>query len=165
MNTPEQHIDQDRLTPLRRGGELLNVTAMLFLLGFLVYHQGAGTGFFTARFGTLEMVCLYGPILLALIASTARALTGRLNPARPFDAATSLCLAMGSLWLLIRFPFDYTHLADALPTAIRFVLARVTDDVGKVLLALQVIIGPISAIQTARKYLSIRQREPESGLR
>lgn len=35
-----------------------------------------------------------------------------------------------------------------------------TNDIGKVILILQVIIGPISAIFVAKKYLSLRRREP-----
>jgi hypothetical protein len=139
--------------------ELLLVGAMLLLGGYLVIHQVTNTGLFTAKFGSLEMLCLYGPILLALVAPMVRALTGHRNPARPFEIATNLFLAIGSLWLLIAFPFSFAHLADALPGGLRFVLAWFTDDVGKVALVLQVIIGPISALLTARKYLSIRGRE------
>jgi hypothetical protein len=138
---------------------------MLLLFGFLAYHQIANTGFFTAKFGMLEMVCLYGPILLGITAPAVRAWTGYRNPARPFEAAASLFLAVGSLWLVIVFPLNYAHLADALPSTIRFVLAWVTDDIGKAVLVLQVIIGPISALLTIWKYLSIRHRESEPYLK
>jgi hypothetical protein len=55
--------------------------------------------------------------------------------------------------------FNFSHLADALPGAIRFVLAWITNDIGKVFLILQIIIGSITAFWTAWKYLSFRGRE------
>jgi hypothetical protein len=165
MNKLEEKTDREILSSLQRGAEVFFIVCMLLLFGFLLYHQIANTGFFTAKFGPLEMLCLYGPLLLGLTAPAVRALTGERNPARPFEAATSLFLAVGSLWLLIVFPLNYAHLADTLPGAIRFVLAWVTDDIARVVLILQFIIGPISALTTIWKYWSVRQHETESYLK
>jgi hypothetical protein len=159
MKTVVQKTDEQVLTTSSRWVELIIVVAMLLLFGFLAYHQLANTGFFTATFGSLEMFSLYGPILLSLASPVARALNGRRNPARPFEVATNLFLAIGSLWLLIVFPFNFSYLADPLPGAIRFVLSWITNDIGKVALILQVIVGPISALLTTFKYLSVRRRE------
>ncbi len=159
MKTVVEKTDKEVLTTSQRWAELISVVVMLLLFGFFAYHQVAKTGFFTAKFGAVEMFCLYGPILLSLAAPVARALNGRRNPARPLEVATDLFLAIAALWLLMVFPFDFSHLADALPAAIRFVLAWVTNDIGKVVLILQVIVGPISAFLTTRKYLSVRRRE------
>jgi len=156
MNTFSARPNKDVLSPAQRWLEILVIPAMLLLLGFLVYHQVANTGFFTAKFGPLEMLCLYGPIVFAGVAPAVRALTGHRNPARPFEAVTSLFLAVGSLWLLLVFPFNFTHLADALPGPIHFVLAWVPDGLGKILLIFQIIIGPFSALLTVLKFLSLR---------
>ncbi len=160
MKTVVEQTDKEVLTTWQRWGELVIVVAMLLLFGFFAYHQVANTGFFTAKFGAVEMFCLYGPILFSLAAHGARALNGRRNPARPLEVATNLFLAIAALWLLMVFPFNFSHLADVLPGAIRFVLAWITNDIGKVVLILQVIVGPISAFVTTRKYLSFRRREP-----
>lgn len=159
MKTVGEKTDKEVLTTPQRWGELISVFPMLLLFSFFVYHQVANTGFFTAKFGALEMFCLYGPILLSLVAPVVRAVSGRRNPARPFDIATYLFLAIAALWFLMVFPFNFSHLADALPGAFHFVLAWITNDIGRVFLILQVIIGPISAILTTRKYLSLRRRE------
>ncbi len=155
--------DQEILTRQQRWLELLVLPAMLLLSAFLVYHQVADTGFFTEKFGTMEMLGLYVPIVANLLPPIARALTGRRNPARPFEAATSLLLMAGSLWLVIVFPFDYSHLADILPAAIRPLLAWVTDGLGKALLIFQVIIGLPSASIALWKYSSIRSQKVEAG--
>jgi len=157
--------DNEILGPWQRWLDVAIVVMLLLFFSFLLYHQRANTGFFTAKFGALEMLCLYGPLVLSLAAPVVRILTGRRNPGRPFEAATSLFLMLGSLWLLIAFPFDFTHLADALPVPIRFFLGWVTDDMGRLLLILQVIVGPISALTAAWKYITVRQHEAELYLK
>ncbi len=145
------------LTPSQRVGGLAVVGAMLLVFGFFALHQLMHTGFFTARFGTTERVALYGPILVAFAAPIVRAISGRRNPARPFEAATNLFLAVGSLWLVITFPFNFAHLADVLPDGIRFVISWISNDIGRFVLMLQVIIGGITALLTMLKYLSMRR--------
>jgi hypothetical protein len=160
MNTVGEQTRKEVLTTAQRGGEIISVAVMLLVFGFFADHQVAQTGFFTARFGAMEMVCLYGPILLSLAAPIVRTVTGRRNPARPFEVVTNLFMAMAALWLLLVFPFNFAHLADALPATLRFVLAWVTNDMGKVVLILQIIVGTIWALVTTVKYLSVRRREP-----
>jgi hypothetical protein len=47
-----------------------------------------------------------------------------------------------------------------LPEAVRFIFAWITNDIGKIPLVLQVIVGPISALVTIWQYVTIRGREP-----
>jgi len=160
MKTVGEQTKKEVLTTAQRWGEVISVAVMLLVCGFFAYHQVAQTGFFTVKFGAVEMVCLYGPILLSLAAPVVRAGTGRRNPARPFEVVTNVFLAIAALWLLLAFPFNFAHLADALPSAIRFVLAWITNDLGKVVLILQIIVGIIWAFVTTVQYLSVRRREP-----
>ena len=159
MNT----YDQDRLTIVQRMVEVITIFPMIGLFGFFVYHQQVNSGFFTEKFGTLEALCLYVPILLGLFAPAVRAWTGHRNPARPFEIVTSLIMAFGSLVLLIVFPFSFAHLADTLPEGLRFILAWVTDDIGKIPLILQVIVGPITALVAAWRYFSYRSQTPRQA--
>jgi hypothetical protein len=159
MNVVAEKANKEILSVPQRWLELAIVPGMLLLLGFFLRHQSANTGFFTAKFGALEMVCLYGPIFLSLVAPVIRAFSGRRNPARPYEAVTRLLLALGSLWLLIVFPFNFSHLADILPSGIQFLLAWVSDDLGKVLLLLQIVIGPFSAALTGWRYFAASRRE------
>ncbi len=156
MNMLTEKANKEILSPTARWAELLIVAALLLLFVFFAYHQFTNTGFFTSKFGVFEMVCLYGPILVSCSAPLVRALTRQRNIARPFEAAGDLCLACGSLWLLMIFPFQYAHFADVLPSALRFILAWVTDDVAKIVLALQVIVGIGSAFALTWQYLTRR---------
>jgi hypothetical protein len=152
-------IDHDCLTSTQRWAGLLIVVGMLLLFGFFLFHQITRTGFFTSKFGSLEMFCLYSPIFVSLVAPIVRAVSGRQNPSRPFDAVTNVSLAFGSFWLWMIFPFDFAHLGDVLPSILRFVTSLITNDVGKILLMLQWIGGPISGLFTILKYFSVRRQE------
>jgi hypothetical protein len=144
------------LTPMQRQSQILLIVAMLSVFAFFVLHQFWQTGFLTARFNLVEMLALYVPILLALVAPLVRMFTGRYNPARLFEAATNVALAFGSFWLIIIFPFEFAHLADMLPEGIRFVVAWLTNDLGRIVLALQVVIGGLTGLLTMLKYFSAR---------
>ncbi|MBZ0286982.1 MAG: hypothetical protein K8I30_05165 [Anaerolineae bacterium] len=165
MSTTTPKRNQDVLSPLARWGEVIIIVMIVLFIAFLLYHQSANTGFFTEKFGTLEMLCVYVPLLLAIAPAVVHIVTGRRNPARPFEAATSLLQAISALWLLIVFPFSFAHLADALPEGIRFILAWVTDDLGRLVLVLQIIVGPLSAILALWRYLSVRFEETAISLK
>ncbi len=150
------------LSPSQRWGALATFAAMLVLLGFFALHQWTNSGFFTPRFGPLEMLALYGPILVAFAAPLVRVASGQHNPARPFEAATNLSLALGSLWLAIVFPLDFTHLGDVLPGAVRFVVSWIGNDLGRLVLVLQVIIGVVTAPLLMLTFFSVRRHSSGS---
>lgn len=158
MNNVANEKNKDTLTMPQRVGELVLVFGMALLFAFFVVHQIFNTGFFTSKFGTFEMVCLYVPIVIASLAPLVRAITGQRNPARPIEALGNLSLAFGSFWLLLVFPFDYTHLADVLPGVSRFVLAWITDDIARIFFVLQIIVAFLSAIVLMWQYFSFRAR-------
>ena len=147
----------DALTSIQRGGEALIAIGLLLLTGFFVLHQVQATGFFTAKFGTLEALLLYAPLVLAIVDAGLQALSGRAQPARPFAAASGLLLGVAAVWfLLVAFPFDFFHLGDVLPEGLRGLLAWVTNDLGKIPLVIQVIAGPLTAIRAIMAFLAYR---------
>ncbi len=158
MSAPVGRKDRENLTVGQRFGEFVTMVITFLFFGFFAYHQQANTGFFTAKFGSQEMFCFYGPMLLSLAAPATRAVTGLRNPARPLEVATNLFTAIGALWLLTVFPLDFTHLADALPSGIRFLLAWVNNDIGRIPIILAAIFCPIAALVTAIVYFSHRER-------
>jgi hypothetical protein len=162
MATMPKREDKEVLSTPERWLELLFVVLILLLLGFFMYHQIANTGFFTSRFGSFEMICLYGPIVLATAAPIVRALTRRRNPARLPEAVTSLLTTLTALWFLIIFPFNFAHFTDALPFEVRFVFSWLNDDIAKIPLVLQIIVGPLSALVTLWRFLTMRWREPST---
>jgi hypothetical protein len=102
------HSDREVLSLAERVAEpIFSLIATCLLLAFFAYHQLTATGFFTAQFGPFEMLCLYGPILLAPAAAFTRAMSGQRNPARPVEAFANLCMALAAIWLLRVFPFNF----------------------------------------------------------
>ncbi|MGE5123849.1 MAG: hypothetical protein ACM3H7_04980 [Acidobacteriaceae bacterium] len=147
------------MTNKQRWGGLYTVALMLLLVAFFVYHQVKNTGFFTPGFGQPELLALYGPIAISMLPSILRAIQGRRNPARPLEATGDLLLAIGSMRLRQVFPFDFTHIADPFPASWHFAFAWLTNDVGRFILLLQIVVGFISAIAIIATYLSIRRKE------
>jgi hypothetical protein len=145
-------------TPQRVIDPLVAILAMALVLSFFAFHQLAQTGFFTQKFGPLEMICFYGPIILTPAAAIIRGVSGHRNTGRPLEALVNLFMASAALWLLVVFPFDFSHFADALPPAIRFMFAWLNNDIGKVVLILQIIIGTTVAFATAITYLVVQER-------
>lgn len=137
----------------QRFGEIVAAVIVLLILAFYLYHQTSNTGFFTAKFGGWEMFAFYGPIILSLVPPIGRAVIGRRNPIRPYEAAGNIFFAFALLYLLIVFPFNFAHFSDALPTFLRFTLSWVTNDIAKVVLALAVAGGLISAGYNIVKYV------------
>ena len=157
--TNRVRIDNEILTLPQRWLGLVTHVLMLLLLAFFAYHQWKITGFFTSKFGWTEMLALYLPILMSLVAPVQRLVQGRRNPARPTEAISDLSLAAGSLWLRVIFPFDFTHLADPVPPTMRFAFGWINNDIGKWILVLQVVIGLLSCATTLASYLGMKRKE------
>jgi hypothetical protein len=156
MYTPAGITRRELLSAPQRVAEpLFSAMALVVLGGFFVTHQRLETGFFTERFGPVEMLCLYGPLALSLAAPLTRALYGQRNPARPVEVVTHLCAALAGLWLVQVFPFDFTHLADVFPAEFQFLLAWISDGIGKFLLLLQVAVGVLAALFTLVTYAMV----------
>ena len=99
------------------------------------------TGFFTAAFGTFEMVLLYGA-MLAWIVTSILMLAGRKILSRDIDAFGGFFFAaVGIAWVLVVFPFEFALFADVLPEFLRFLMQWITDDVARVLMVLSIIVN------------------------
>lgn len=156
MQPVEQIPDINTLTPARRLGSMFSVGLTVLLLLFFGIHQKDNTGFFTSKFGAIEMLALYLPILISLGAPLMRITLATLDPARLVEAFSDICLAIGSLWLRHTFPFNFSHIADVFPPSIRVGFNWLNDDVGRIILLLQIIIAFISAFATLGSYLTER---------
>ncbi|MBN1966499.1 MAG: hypothetical protein JW910_17745 [Anaerolineae bacterium] len=157
MNTDTARTNAEVIHPAERAAHLLVAIGLLILASYFLRHQTTETGFFTAGFGGLEMFCLYGPLLFAMLPPLIRVLAGRRNPARPVEIVSYVFTGLGGLWLLMRFPFEFGHFADVLPAGLQFLLAWMTNDIAKIPLVLMVITAPFTAFSTARRYLAARR--------
>ena len=154
MQSAGPETSSNTLTSTRRLSSIFSVGLTILLLIFFGIHQKDQTGFFTSKFGTPEMLALYLPILISLIAPLMRIVIGTLDPARLVEAFSDICLGVGSLWLRHTFPFDFSRIADIFPSTIQVGLGWFNDSVGRIILLLQIIVAFISAFATVGSYLT-----------
>lgn len=157
----ENNKSNDLLSPARRWSGLYTVGLMILLLLFFAIHQRQNTGFFTDKFKLPEMVALYLPIMLSMVAPILRMVQGRAEPAHLVEGVYDVCLALGSLYLRNIYPFSFTHLADVFPPTIQIGLSWINDNIGRLILLLQVIIGFLSALATFGGYYTERKKRQE----
>jgi hypothetical protein len=138
---------------------IISIVAMALIVGFYAYHQVMHTGFFTAEFGPLETLCLYGTAVMSITSPLTRAITGRRNPSRPLEAVDDLLLGVAALVLLLTFPFNFAHFADALPSQIRFIFGWLNNDIARIFLWLPLIFGPFAALVITIQFLVVSWKE------
>ena len=128
------------------------------LIGLYFYaHQTGSTGFFTANFGTLEMVMLYG-LLIFWIATSTLILIGRKNASRDLDSFGGLFFTVfGITWLFVIFPFEFSYFADVLPDFLRFLLQWISNDIARVLLVLLFILHLVAAVYSFTLRIYVRK--------
>ena len=151
------HVGKDRLKFSERVSEFIGAFLMLLAALFFISHQILSTGFFTSRFGSLEAFLFYLPILIGVTSCIVRGVIGRRNAVRPLDVAGNIACFIAASWLLIVFPFNFSHLADILPSSFKFLLAWFSDDFGKIILAIAGVAGLFNAIYSSILYLFVRR--------
>ena len=160
MDSAERNYDHETVrAPQRVLEPIISIVATALIIGFYAYHQIMHTGFFTTGFGPLEMLCLYGTAVLSIIPPLTRAITGRRNPSRPLEAIDDLLLGIAALVLLLAFPFNFAHFADALPSQIRFIFGWLNNDIARILLWLPLIFGPFAAMVITIQFLLVSWKE------
>lgn len=139
------------LTIPDRIGEIVGIFITLLFAAFFLYHQTRNTGFMTSEFGTTATILLYGSFASTIMASGARAIIGRRDTSRPFELASNLFVAFAALWFLSAFPFNFAHLADALPSFMRFIFSWISNEIGWVIILLTALVSIGVAISNAVK--------------
>lgn len=141
--------DKNILTIPDRIGEIVGIFLTLLVVSFFVYHQTTDTGFMTSEFGLVATFLFYGSFALSIVNSLAKITIGRRDTARPFELASNVFTAIAALWFLSAFPFNFAHLADPLPSFLRFILSWISNSIGWVIILLSALISIIVAVANA----------------
>jgi len=145
-------------------GIAIVVFSVLMVLYF-VAHQMWSTGFFTATFGTLEMLLLYGLLLLGIISAGLEGVLGLRLLSRLFDVFGGLIFgAVCTVWLLVVFPFEFAYFADVLPDSLRFLVQWISNDVARVIMVLAIIVyvGAEIYCPIGYRFVSIKRSKREN---
>jgi hypothetical protein len=135
----------------------------VLMILYLAAHQIWSTGFFTAKFGTIEMVMLYGSWIAWVITSGLEGLLGKRLLSRLFDTFGGIIfIVVATAWLLVVFPFEFTYFADVLPIFLRFLVQWISNDVARVAMVLYTLAMGIAAIYAPVGYKFIRMNRSKS---
>ena len=102
---------EEQLKEIANESRDVSRAAMVFVLIFTlialfyVGHQIWSTGFFTAKFGTFEMLLLYGSLVEWIVVG-ALEVFGQKNLSRDIDAFGGIIfVTIGGIWLFVVFSF------------------------------------------------------------
>ncbi|MFX1468283.1 MAG: hypothetical protein ACFFB8_06435 [Promethearchaeota archaeon] len=153
----EELEDYDKLSVSDRIISLVFVMFFPLILVYFVAHQMFSTGFFTAAFGILEMIMLYGSLLYWIITCAVLLLEFK-DLSRDIDSFGGLIFAaIGFAWLSIIFPFDFTHFADILPDVLKILVQWISNPFARVLLALGFILHFFLAVLAGIQRVVVRK--------
>ena len=154
----EAEAKKDTLRYSDRVGNVAAVVVIILVTFYFVAHQMWATGFFTSKFGTLEMFLFYSVLIYQVVPTASRALFGRKNLARFFEIFGSVLSTIVLAWFFVVFPFEFAYFADVLPSFLRFLLQWISNDIIRVLMVLGLIAAPVMAVYSAILYKLV-QRE------
>ncbi len=125
----------------------------ILMLLYFIAHQMSVTGFFTSKFGTMEMVMLYGSWVAWIITSGLEGVLGQRLLSRLFDTFGGIIfIAVATAWLAVVFPFEFTYFADVLPDFLRFLVQWISNDIARVLMVLYTIAIGVAAVYAPKAY-------------
>ena len=154
---------KDNLRTADMIGDVIAITAILILITYFVDSQVANSGFFTAKFGSLEAFFFYAVAVVGLFPPALRLILRKRNAVRPFEIANSLFTVVSIVYLLNVFPFDFTNLATAISPSLHSAFSWLTDDIVKLLMTLGIILTVLITAWTLVIYLTVKQVLSETG--
>lgn len=160
----EKEAKKDILNKSGRFGQIVGIVGIVIVIAFFAYHLTKSTGFFTPAFGDFDAVLFLGINIFGIFPQAIRLVINRKTPARPFDIINSTLLFVAMIYFIAKFPFDFSHFADPLPSSLEFLISWVSNGLASALMMLG-IIGMLFALpyQTLL-YMAIRKLPPETKI-
>ena len=140
-------------------GVVIVLVSILIML-YYAAHQLGSTGFFTSKFGTLEIIMLYGNLIAWAITGTLEGILGQRLLSRLFDVFGGIIfIDISLLWLFVIFPFNFTHFADVLPEFLRFLVQWISNDIAGGIMVIGIILLAVAAVYSpiAYKFVSLKR--------
>jgi cytochrome bd-type quinol oxidase subunit 2 len=149
---------KDNVRPSERVGQLFGVVIAFICAAYFTVLFTSDSGFFTSEFTTADAAMFFGIAYLGIIPGLVRTIIGRKNVSRPLDIILSISILMAAAWFLFSFPFDFSHLADELPSSLQFLLDWISDDIAKGMMVLAIIVNIFIIPYTTFLYLAVRKK-------
>jgi hypothetical protein len=116
----------------------------ILVFGFYMAHYAWSTGFFTSGFTPLLATLFFASVLYVLVNITAKAITPRKDVLALVDLIGALLVVTVAAWIFVAFPLNFAHVADVVPTPFQFILSWITNDIGRIIVALALLASVIA---------------------
>ena len=110
--------------------------ATLLIFGFYMAHYAWSTGFFTDGFTPLLATLFYASVLYTVVNAAVKAITPDKVTRALVELLGSALFAVVAAWFFVAFPLNFAHVADVVPASAQFLLTWLTNDVGRILVAI-----------------------------
>ena len=134
------------------------IFSVLMIILF-VSHQMQSTGFFTLKFGALEMLFLYGFWIFWITTAGLESILSQRLLSRIVDTFGGVFFAaLAIAWNLVVFPFDFAKFSNVLPDSIRFLVQWISNDIVWVIMLVLVILHLLAVIYCPFAYKFIDKK-------
>jgi hypothetical protein len=153
----------------KEGEKNLPLNERIFGIGIVVFcvlmiiffgtHQIWSTGFFTSKFGTLEMLLAYGFWIFWITTASLESLLTQRLLSRIVDTFGGLIFTVIAItWLLVVFPFEFAYFTNVLPESIRFLVQWISNDIARGIMVLLFIVHLGAAVYSPFAYKFIDKK-------
>lgn len=147
---------KDEMMFSERVGEIAGIVVTVLVIGFFLAHLLWHSGFFTAEFGTLEILLFYSSISFGIVTAILRAVLGRRNVIRPLEISGYILAVAFCAWFYYLFPFNFSHFGDVVPLSLGFLISWIPSVLVKIMLILGAIGSAVAAVYVSFLYLRVR---------
>jgi hypothetical protein len=152
-----KEADRDRVSLGDVIGQIVGVIIALAVALYFTALYNLNTGFFTDQFTAFDAVLFFGIAYLGVIPGLAKVILHSKNAGRPLEAVMQVFILAAALLFLSSFPFDFAHLADALPASLQPIISWITNDIARMLLVLMALVSLFTIPWTVVQYLGVRK--------
>jgi hypothetical protein len=138
------------LRPARVGELVVTTIVACAIAGFYAAHLVWSTGFFTSAFTPIAAI-FFVSIFWTVVNAGSKAVTPRKDLLALVEFIGATLFVGVTAWLYAVFPFNFSHLADVVPTQLQFLLSWITNDIGRILVGLILVASIIALAVSAVK--------------
>ena len=123
------------------------VIVSILMIMFFRDHQIHSTGFFTSKFGTMEIIMLYGFWIFWITTASLEAIFNQRLLSRIVDTFGGVIFAAVSIaWNLVVFPFEFAYFANVIPEYLKFLVQWISNDIAWIIMIALMILHLLAAI-------------------
>ncbi|MEM4262571.1 MAG: hypothetical protein QXY98_02395 [Thermoplasmata archaeon] len=153
----EKEAARDVLPMAERFGQLVGIVFIVIFVLYFLSLLSMNTGFFKSNFGAPEAALFFGVAIFGMFPALSRFIFGRRNKVRPLDLVNNVLVIIAGMYFLSTWPFDFSHVADALPIDIQFIIAWLSDPFMQILVIIVIIALLTASIIEMFTYFGVKR--------